>query len=140
MICLLALVGCVHTSSRLSEFASDGCSLFPDGDFKDPNAWCDCCVQHDMVYWRGGSEAERVDADLALKHCVEQKTGNRPLAEIMYQGVRFGGSPYFPNWYRWGYGWQYGRGYAPLTDEERLQVTRRMAAYYKNPPAKQCPD
>jgi hypothetical protein len=47
----------------------------------------------------------------------------------MYKGVRLGGSPYFPDWYRWGYGWNYGRGYKPLTEEELGMVKQRMEEY-----------
>lgn len=36
----------------------------------------------------------------------------------MYEGVRFGGSPYFYNWYHWGYGWGFERSYQALTEEE----------------------
>jgi hypothetical protein len=42
--------------------------------------------------------------------------------------VRFGGSPYFYNWYRWGYGWSYLRNdrgkYQALTEDELQQVKR----------------
>ena len=44
----------------------------------------------------------------------------------MYEGVRFGGSPYFYNWYRWGYGWGYERGYGELSIEELNQVRTKL--------------
>jgi hypothetical protein len=53
----------------------------------------------------------------------------------MYIGVRFGGSPYFPTWYRWGYGWNYQRGYAPLTDEEK-EMVRVLLEKYENEKSK----
>ncbi|HSF07446.1 MAG TPA: hypothetical protein VLG10_16825 [Methylomirabilota bacterium] len=34
-------------------FTSDACSLWPDG------AWPTCCVDHDKIYWRGGTAEER---------------------------------------------------------------------------------
>ena len=44
----------------------------------------------------------------------------------MYLGVRAGGSPYWPASYRWGYGWPYGRGYRPLTEDEREMADRML--------------
>ena len=110
----------------MSDFRSDGCSLFPDSSLISNDDWCECCYAHDLAYWKGGTQAERLAADEALRACVLEKTGDQDLAEIMFQGVRFGGSPYFYNWYRWGYGWQYGRMYAPLTDQEQSQVADKL--------------
>ncbi len=117
------LVACSDTS-ELKPFTSDGCSLFPDGSLISKKDWCECCFQHDLAYWRGGTEKEREIADAKLKACVYEKTGDETLAKIMYDGVRLGGSPYFYNWYRWGYGWSYQRKYQALTDVELKQVTR----------------
>ena len=113
-VCLLLLCGCGGT--QLSPFSSDGCSLFPDG------TWSHCCYTHDLTYWKGGTSAQRQEADLVLRQCVEQ-TGHSTTASLMYHGVRLFGSAYTPAWFRWGFGWPYGRGYTPLTDEERLQVS-----------------
>lgn len=107
----LALSGCASTKV-LRDFTTDGCSLFPDGD------WCGCCLDHDWVYWRGGTADERKRADQVLRACVEARTGGTVLAGLMYYGVRAGGNPLVPTPFRWGYGWGYGRGYAPLTDDE----------------------
>jgi hypothetical protein len=119
-------------------FYSDGCSLFPDGKVGDRRLWCDCCFAHDIAYWRGGTEEERKVADQALRSCVFEKTRDPKLAAVMYEGVRFGGSPVFLNWYRWGYGWSYGRGYAPLTGEERSQAEATLAEYVARNPAGYC--
>ena len=100
-------------ASNLRPFTSDGCSLFPDGTIKDRTKWCDCCLSHDMAYWQGGTAAERKKADEILRDCVFERTKDKGLAETMYLGVRAGGHPAFPAWYRWGYGWSYGRGYKP---------------------------
>ena len=88
--------------------------------------WCACCFQHDLAYWKGGTEAERLLADEALRDCVQKVTGDAKFAEFMFNGVRFGGSPYFYNWYRWGYGWGYERQYGPLTEEELKQVEQHL--------------
>ena len=137
LACVL-LTGGRATASDLNEFTSDGCSLFPDGTLRDRTLWCNCCFNHDIAYWRGGSEDERKEADKALRACVLDRTGNKALAEMMYDGVRVGGSPVFPTWYRWGYGWKYGRGYKPLTGEEPKQVADMLDRYKKTRPSGYC--
>jgi hypothetical protein len=112
--------------------------LFPDGTVGDRAKWCQCCLQHDIAYWRGGTEAERKDADRTLRQCVLERTGDKALAETMYLGVRAGGHPAFPTWYRWAYGWTYGRGYEPLADDERKQVQSKLDAYVKKHPEGYC--
>ena len=121
----LALIGC-GGKPKLKPFESDGCSLFPDASMITGDDWCACCFQHDLAYWKGGTETERRQADEALRDCVQEITGNAEFAEFMFNGVRFGGSPYFYNWYRWGYGWGYERQYGPLTEEELKQVEQRL--------------
>ncbi|MFK7815576.1 MAG: hypothetical protein AB8B92_04500 [Gammaproteobacteria bacterium] len=115
--------------SELSPFSSDGCSLFPDSFVITKKDWCECCFQHDVAYWQGGTELQREQADVKLKQCVLQKTGNEALSKLMYDGVRVGGSPYFYNWYRWGYGWSYERKYQALTEHELEQVKRLTEQY-----------
>lgn len=126
------------TAAGLRNFTSDGCSLFPDGTLKDRSKWCDCCLEHDTAYWRGGTEEERKTADEALRDCVLGRTGDQALANTMYIGVRAGGHPVFPTWYRWAYGWRFGRGYAPLTGEERQQVRRKLDEYWRLHPGGYC--
>jgi hypothetical protein len=129
--------GCA-SSAGLQDFSSDGCSLFPDGDFNNRNLWCDCCFTHDIAYWRGGTEEERKQADQALRKCVLERTGNKVLAKMMYDGVRAGGHPAFPTWYRWGYGWQYGRGYEPLAEKEQQMVNQKIEDYRAKHPLGYC--
>ena len=134
LLCLLFLLpqGCWERDSdtlQLADFTSDGCSLFLNGTFEDPELWKECCHKHDLAYWRGGTEEERNQADLSFKECVLKKTGNAELAELMYQAVRVGGSPHFPTWYRWGYGWPVGRGYQKLSEEELLLVDQKLSVY-----------
>lgn len=116
----------------ITPFTSDGCSLFPDGSLEERNLWCSCCLEHDIAYWRGGTEEVRLAADGALRDCVKEKTGSEELAELMYSGVRLGGSPVFPTWYRWGYGWPYGRGYRALSETELKSVEKRLTEYRKS--------
>jgi len=117
-------------ASELDDFSSDGCSLFPDKSLINQDEWYDCCFEHDVAYWQGGTKEERKQADVKLQQCVYKTTGDRLLADMMYHGVRFGGSPYFYNWYRWGYGWDYGRNYQALTTKEKRLVERKLNLYY----------
>lgn len=125
-------------SGELSNFTSDGCSLFPDGSLINSDDWCVCCLEHDIAYWKGGTEAERLAADQALRDCVLEKTGDAKLAEAMYLGVRMGGSPYFKNWYRWGYGWSYQRKYQALTEKEQILAAAKLKEYFENDPVLPC--
>ena len=121
LLLLISLTAC-SSIPTLKPFASDGCSLFPDGHLSKRDLWCDCCVVHDIAYWQGGTEQQKEEADLTFRQCVLDKTDDKRLADFMYQGVKYGGEPFFLNWYRWGYGWDYGRGYQVLSDAERVMV------------------
>jgi hypothetical protein len=135
------LTGCATVSAPASidAFSTDGCSMFPDRSPTLQVDWCDCCVAHDLAYWRGGSEDERLQADLDLKRCVAQRTGNAGLAQTMFAGVRAGGSPYVQTPFRWGYGWSFGRGYQELTPAEAEDARAKEDAYRAAHPGMPCP-
>ena len=119
------LAGCTHESEKVRKiaqevyaqhtpappippkpFASDGCSCWPDGD------WVKCCVEHDLVYWAGGTREEREAADRELARCVSEK-GRPFMARIMYLGVRAGGVWWLPTTFRWGFGWDFPQSGPP---------------------------
>lgn len=79
---------------------SDGCTLIPDGDFRD------CCVAHDREYFYGGTVKERRAADERLYQCIRKKKGNghKFIAPFIWFGVRVGGVSFFPTSFRWGFG------------------------------------
>jgi hypothetical protein len=85
----------------------DGCTGFPDLDYRE------CCDRHDREYWCGGTREQRRRSDRALAECVRQR-GHALLPGLVYLGVRIGGAPWWPTPWRWGFGWPYGRGYAPV--------------------------
>lgn len=120
LITLAVLVSCA-SSPPPRPFTSDGCSRFPDGTIIRRTLWRDCCLAHDKAYWRGGARDERREADHHFKACVSE-VQSAPLGFLMYRGVRFGGGPWWPTSYRWGYGWPYGRGYRPLSPEEQSRI------------------
>ncbi len=82
------------------DFKSDGCTLFPDGNY------CDCCVEHDKDYYFGGTRKERWRSDKRLYKCVSSRKGwqNKLIAPIMLVGVRIGGVSFLPTPFRWGFG------------------------------------
>jgi protein tyrosine phosphatase (PTP) superfamily phosphohydrolase (DUF442 family) len=138
LLMVLLLSSSAFGTTEIRPFSSDGCSLFPDGTLSERNKWCGCCFNHDLTYWQGGSKADRKLADEALRDCVLERTGDVVLAETLYLGVRAGGHPDLPNWYRWGYGWDYGRGYLSLSEEETAQVDRQLRFYSERRPLGFC--
>jgi len=137
-IALLSLSTHNVLAGGLDDFSSDGCSQFPDGTFTQENLWCDCCISHDIAYWQGGSRKQKKQADQKLRACVLNKTGSILLADTMYYGVTFGGSPVFPTWYRWGYGWRYGRGFQSLNANEKQQLEEKLQRYFVTVPQRFC--
>ena len=103
---------------------------FPRRATGHPNLWCDCCVAHDLSYWKGGTWEQREAADAKLSECVAEK-GRAVTGIVMKLGVRVGGTPYLPASYRWAYGWPFLRGYAPLTLEEERVVNDQEKDYEK---------
>ena len=83
-----------------ADYASDGCSRFPDGDYVD------CCYEHDKSYFIGGSWKMRWRADKKLYKCVAAKNGveHKFIAPVMWAGVRLFGAPFLPTPFRWGFG------------------------------------
>ena len=81
-------------------FKSDGCSVFPDGSYRE------CCVEHDKAYYTGGSWRLRLTADNALFKCVAGKSGvqHKIAAPLMWFGVRVGGAGFLHTRIRWGFG------------------------------------
>lgn len=91
--------------AKQDEFTTDGCTLFLDGK------WVTCCLEHDRAYWQGGLVKKRKEADRAFRSCVYEMSDSKALSLIMYSAVRVGGGPFIPVPWRWGYGWDFGRGY-----------------------------
>lgn len=100
VICLSASAQTDVVRTMPPDFKSDGCTLFPDGNY------CDCCVAHDKDYYFGGTRKERWRSDKRLYNCVRKKKGwqNKLIAPIMLVGVRIGGVSFLPTPFRWGFG------------------------------------
>jgi len=84
----------------VKEFKSDGCSMWFD------NEWIECCVKHDLDYWKGGEKEERKKVDLIFKECLQKKE-SYILSQSMYLAVRILGQSWIPTPFRWGFGWEY---------------------------------
>lgn len=110
------------TPDELEPLTTNGCSLVPDGQMLP------CCTGHDVDYWRGGTADERKTADQRFMMCVESTTGSRAFSQLAYHGVRVGGNPWLPPSAGWGYGWRFGRGYAPLDPNEQQRAAELMAS------------
>lgn len=131
--------GGLAAAEPLQPFTTDGCSLFPDRAPDGSSDWCHCCLAHDLDYWKGGTSAERLEADRAFKACVLRASGDKALARLMFAGVRTGGGPETGAPFRWGYGWPRGRQYTPLSAAERAEAARLELEYRERNPALQCP-
>jgi len=105
-------------SLELAPFSTDGCTKFDDGPPENPTLWQHCCVDHDLSYWHGGTDAERLKVDRDFYQCIKH-TGESSPARLMYTGVRAAGGPLNNYTFRWGFGWNRIRDYAPLTREEK---------------------
>ena len=95
-------------------FTTDGCSFGMTAAWeivlKKPPPWNDLCIEHDKVYWRGGSAQKRLKADNQLRASISSR-GYPVTASFMWVAVRVGGHPLLPFPWRWGYGWRWPRGY-----------------------------
>jgi hypothetical protein len=113
----LAQPGQTPETNEIAPFKTDGCSLFPNG------YWRDCCTLHDFAYWKGGTFKEKIESDAALNVCIVSKGAERdpifryPIAFLVFVGTFIGGPADFETPFRWGYGWKFDRTYLPLTPE-----------------------
>lgn len=120
--CILLCSGlCFSEPASIRPFTTDECTLVDEGPPQAPNAWCHCCVAHDLSYWKGGTRREKELADQEFRRCIAS-AGYPDQARVMYNAVRIWGGAYLPFVWRWGYGWNYGRGYRELTPSEKEEV------------------
>lgn len=126
-----------------NDFIFDGCSVVPEGYPWDPNQeylWCECCIDHDIAYWRGGTWVDRRLADAQLGQCVQEKTGIPELGAAFFLGTEIGGSPYWKQPYRWGYAWSDGRNYQINTDEENILLDEALSRWEDKMDGLSCED
>ena len=93
-------------------FTTDGCTRSPD------DGYAACCIVHDIAYWCGGSAEDRKEADGSLERCLDEKGSG--LGGVYYFGTRVGGMPWLPTPWRWGYGWEWPKGYESLVPHQSV--------------------
>lgn len=105
---------------KKEDFKSDGCTLWPDWDYKE------CCIEHDRSYFKGGFRRQKYKADLELAKCVGRggktllgKVVHKVVGPLMWVGVTIGGAPLWPWRFRWGFGWEYCARYAKASHQLR---------------------
>ncbi len=85
-------------------FKSDGCSLW--FDTWEGISLYPACFLHDLKYWAGypDEDVERLIADAELMIDVARLLSSTAMAEIMFHGVRVGGTDLFKTPFCWGFG------------------------------------
>lgn len=107
---------------ELRSFTTDYCTMYKEGTKENPTAWRDCCIEHDIYYWAGGTIQARDVADLRLKECVQEK-GYPSYANTIYNGVKLGHLSPIKSEYPWNNGWIGKKKNLPLTESEK-QIVR----------------
>ncbi len=85
-------------------FVSDGCSMWPD--ITSGISIYEACFLHDLKYWCGfpGEDVARLKADAELMIDVSRIRDSVKMAEIMFHGVRVGGTEHLKQAFSWGFG------------------------------------
>lgn len=126
-LAILALCFSFTAFADVTEFKSNGCTMFPEGTSSNPKKWEHCCTEHDLFFWAGGTKAERDLADLGLRDCVID-TGARDIGRLMYAGVRAGyRSPIRLGKESWGNAWHGTRApYTKLNEVETAEIIHAL--------------
>lgn len=98
-------------------FTTDGCSgglsWLWRNLYRTPPPWEALCIEHDRLYWSGGSREKRREVDLWFWRQLMLHPDVPGLwATAIWLAVRIGGYPLLPLPWRWGYGWRWPRGYS----------------------------
>ena len=110
---LLIVTPFMLTHAKLEPFETDTCTFFIDG------SWSECCIEHDVRYWLGGTKEKMDESDLKLKKCVEEKSNNI-WSSLIYQGVRIGHLSPIKSKYEWAWGWsEKDKKFSPLDKKQK---------------------
>ena len=101
---LLALWKKIKKDPPSLAFSSDGCTMWPD--LTGGKDIYEACFLHDLKYWSGypNEDVERLIADAELMIDVARIRQSTKMAELMYQGVRIGGTDKLKMAFSWGFG------------------------------------
>lgn len=126
LIAILTVFTSAVYANELKNFESDYCTYFPEGTILRPGVWQDCCFNHDLRYWFGGTQADMDKADLKLRSCVSKKAGSF-YGNMMYYGVRAGHYSPIKNKRKWSWGWKTKRS-GELSIEEKTVINKGLDA------------
>lgn len=127
MVLLFCSKAIYSSTGQLKTFKTDYCTGFPEGTFSKPNLWKDCCYDHDLRYWFGGSKADELLADQNLGACVSRKTGSNFYGNLMYYAVRTGHYSPIKHSTKWGWGWGANRSnYRELSNIEKEYIVNEL--------------
>ncbi len=105
-------------AQEVKTFTSDFCTGYPEGTLNHPNLWRDCCIEHDLYLWAGGTQRDHDQTDLNLMSCVK-KVGAPINADIIFWGIKLGNlSPIKLQDKKWSNAWITPRGLKALSFEE----------------------
>jgi hypothetical protein len=124
-IVLFALISTNSMAFGLAEFETDYCTFFPEGTMSQPRVWEDCCLQHDLVYWAGGTSKMQDISDVELGKCVTEKSSSF-FGRLMYRGVRIGHYSPIKSKTRWGHGWGDKRSFQALSTKEKIIIKSKL--------------
>ena len=92
----------IYDNPPKKSFIFDGASGCPENISKLID---EAAFPHDVRYWLGGSEDDRMVADLKLGVDVIRRCGrSHTEAKIVFDFVRIGGVSWLPTPWRWGFG------------------------------------
>lgn len=113
LLTILLFTPFLLTHAKLEPFETDTCTFFIDG------SWSECCIEHDVRYWLGGSQERMDESDLKLRKCVEEKSNNI-WSSLIYQGVRLGHLSPIKSKYEWAWGWsEQNEKFSPLNQKQK---------------------
>ncbi len=113
LLTILLFTPFLLTHAKLEPFETDTCTFFIDG------SWSECCIEHDVRYWLGGSQERMDESDLKLRKCVEEKSNNI-WSSLIYQGVRLGHLSPIKSKYEWAWGWsEQDEKFSPLNQKQK---------------------
>lgn len=134
LLILSTLAQAYAANDDLVPFETDFCTGVPEGTRRDPTAWRDCCLVHDMYFWAGGDKTDRDRSDLLLKECVEGK-GYPKIARVIYYGVRLGSySPIKFENKKWNFGWPSRPEHQKLSSEDIDKIEAELSSGYPSVP------
>lgn len=96
--------GKIEKNPPKKPFVSDGCTMWPD--ITNGISIYEACFLHDLKYWCGhpGEDFDRLKADAELMMDVARIRDSIKMAELMFHGVRRGGTEHLNLAFSWGFG------------------------------------